>query len=239
MEKEQSTPTPRRKFLGTLAASAAALGLSSFASPLVAHAGESPQPENMQTDMMDADAWFKQMKGKHRIVYDVTGPKEGHELVMPFAWSKVFLMTNTAPGGAEKDNNVVVVLRHNAIPFAMNSAMWAKYKFGENFKIMDPNDGKPSIRNMMWQPHPAFSVPGLGPVPIGIDELQGNGVMFCVCDVALTVNSAVLGEAMKMKGEDVKKEWLANLLPGVQVVPSGVWAVGRAQEHKCGYCFAG
>jgi len=238
MEKEQSTPTPRRKFLGTLAAGAAALGFSSFA-PLAAQAGESTQPENIPTSMDDADAWFNQIKGKHRIVYDVTGPKEGHELVMPFAWSKVFLMTNAAPGGAEKDNNVVVVLRHNAIPFSMNDAMWAKYKFGETFKIMDPNNGKPSTRNMMWKPNPAFSVPGLGPVPIGIDELQGNGVMFCVCDVALTVNSAALAEGMKMKGEDVKKEWLTNLLPGVQVVPSGVWAVGRAQEHKCGYCFAG
>jgi intracellular sulfur oxidation DsrE/DsrF family protein len=29
------------------------------------------------------------------------------------------------------------------------------------------------------------------------------------------------------------------LLPGVQVVPSGVWAVGRAQEKGCGYCYAG
>jgi len=238
MEKEQSTSNPRRKFLGTLAAGAAALGLSSF-SPLTARAGEITQPENIPTGMKDADEWFNQIKGKHRIVYDVTGPKEGHELVMPFAWSKVFLMTNTAPGGAEKDNNVVVVLRHNAIPFAMNDAMWAKYKFGENFKINDPNNGKASVRNMMWKPNPAFSVPGLGPVPIGIDELQANGVMFCVCDVALTVNSAALAEGMKMKGEDVKKEWVANLLPGVQVVPSGVWAVGRAQEHKCGYCFAG
>jgi intracellular sulfur oxidation DsrE/DsrF family protein len=31
----------------------------------------------------------------------------------------------------------------------------------------------------------------------------------------------------------------AGLLPGIQIVPSGVWAVGRAQEHGCQYCFAG
>ena len=37
----------------------------------------------------------------------------------------------------------------------------------------------------------------------------------------------------------VKKEWVAGVLPGIQVVPSGVWAVGRAQEHGCAYCFAG
>jgi len=28
-------------------------------------------------------------------------------------------------------------------------------------------------------------------------------------------------------------------LPGIQPVPSGVWAIGRAQEHGCAYCFAG
>jgi intracellular sulfur oxidation DsrE/DsrF family protein len=44
---------------------------------------------------------------------------------------------------------------------------------------------------------------------------------------------------MKMEPAEVKKEWLASLLPGVHVVPSGVWAIGRAQEHGCAYCFAG
>jgi intracellular sulfur oxidation DsrE/DsrF family protein len=31
----------------------------------------------------------------------------------------------------------------------------------------------------------------------------------------------------------------AAVLPGVKVVPSGVWAVGRAQEHGCQYIFVG
>jgi intracellular sulfur oxidation DsrE/DsrF family protein len=29
------------------------------------------------------------------------------------------------------------------------------------------------------------------------------------------------------------------LIPGVQVVPSGVLAVARSQEKGCAYCFAG
>ena len=44
---------------------------------------------------------------------------------------------------------------------------------------------------------------------------------------------------MNLKAEDVKKEWVSGLLPGIQVVPSGVWAIGRAQEKGCAYCFAG
>ncbi len=239
MEKEQSTPTPRRKFLGTLAAAGAALGLASFASPLAANAGELTHPENTPTGTMDADAWFNQMKGKHRIIYDVTGPKEGHELIMPFAWSKIFMLTNAATGTPEKDCNVVMVLRHNGIPFAMEDKLWAKYKLGEVFNIKDPGTGAASVRNMMWKPNPPFSVPGVGPVPIGINDLQGVGAMFCVCNMALTVFSAVVADNMKMNKDDVYKDWVAGLLPGVQIVPSGVWAVGRAQEHKCAYCFAG
>jgi intracellular sulfur oxidation DsrE/DsrF family protein len=46
-------------------------------------------------------------------------------------------------------------------------------------------------------------------------------------------------QAMSLSPEEVKKEWVAGLLPGIQIVPSGVWAIGRAQEKGCAYCFAG
>ena len=94
--------------------------------------------------------------------------------------------------------------------------------------------------NPFWQPKPGdFKIPGIGEVQIGINELQANGVMFCVCDMAITVFSAVAADAMKKEASEVKKDWIAGLLPGIQVVPSGVWALGRAQEHGCAYCFAG
>ncbi|HEU0112157.1 MAG TPA: hypothetical protein VFQ73_14880, partial [Flavisolibacter sp.] len=64
-------------------------------------------------------------------------------------------------------------------------------------------------------------------------------VMFCVCDAAITDSSAAVAQNRTMKPEEVKKDWVSGLLPGIQVVPSGVWALGRAQEHGCSYCFAG
>jgi intracellular sulfur oxidation DsrE/DsrF family protein len=63
--------------------------------------------------------------------------------------------------------------------------------------------------------------------------------MFCVCNAALTVHTAVIAAAMKLDATEVKKDWEAGILPGIQMVPSGVWALGRAQEHGCGYIFAG
>jgi hypothetical protein len=53
--------------------------------------------------------------------------------------------------------------------------------------------------------------------------------------MAMTVYSAVVATQSHGNPEDILKEWTANLLPGVQVVPSGVWALGRAQEKQCAY----
>ena len=227
-ENDAHSKTPRREFLGSLAAGAATLGISTLA-PL--GLGATPESSAMAGE---ADAWFDKVKGKHRVVFDVPAPHE----VFQFAWPRVFLMTNANTGTPENECGVVIVLRHNSIPFAMNDSLWAKYKFGEMFKIDDAVTKAPSVRNAFWKPKAGdFSAPGLGPLTIGINELQDSGVMICVCDMAMTVYSAVAaggGDAAA-----VKKEFVANVLPGIQVVPSGVWALGRAQEKKCAYIFVG
>jgi intracellular sulfur oxidation DsrE/DsrF family protein len=233
-KSQPSQVNHRRRFLGTLLTGVAALGMTSFADPRKL-GGEKGMTGNSQGPS-DADEWFTRIKGKHRIIFDSTGPKD----IFPFAWPKVFLLTNAGTGTPEKDCSAVVVLRHESVPFALQDNLWEKYKFGEMFKVQDPVSKAAAIRNPFWKPAPGtYKVPGIGPVPIGIDELQDSGVMFCVCDVAMTVYSAVSAGQMNLDPAEVKKEWLAGVLPNVQVVPSGVWAIGRAQEHGCAYCFAG
>lgn len=222
----------RRGFISTISTGAAAMGLSMLASPLQAAVEHS---NTAVTNPDDPDAWFNQIQGKHRIVYDVIEPNG----IMPFAWPRIFLLTNEATGTPAKDCSVVVILRHEAIPFALGNDLWNKYKLGEMFKFDDPATGKPSLRNPFWKPGPNdFSAPGIGPVQIGINQLQDSGVMFCACHMALTVSSAAAAKSMNLDPAAVLKEWVAGVLPGIQIVPSGVWAVGRAQEHHCAYCFA-
>ncbi|HEU0065447.1 MAG TPA: twin-arginine translocation signal domain-containing protein [Flavisolibacter sp.] len=231
MESNELT-SGRRKFLGNLATGAVAMGIGSLAAPLQSIANSNERISNAD----DPDEWFKKIKGKHRIVFDVTGPNE----TMPFAWPRVFLMTNELTGTLGKDSNVVVILRHNAIPYAMEDRLWAKYKFGDVFKIQDGTTKASAVRNPFWKPKAGdFQFPGIGQVAIGINELQESGVMFCACNMALTVYSAAIAQGMGLNADDVKKDFMSGILPGVQVVPSGVWAVGRAQEHGCAYCFAG
>jgi intracellular sulfur oxidation DsrE/DsrF family protein len=239
MKKLNNRPTSRRGFIGSIAAGTTAFGISALAAPLNLHAETIPEnnPE-------DPDAWFNQIKGKHKVVFDAIRPHE----IFPFAWPKVFLLTNQATGTAAKDCSVVVVLRHDAIPYAFEDRLWAKYKFGEVFKAGDLGrafkaaDAATAVatRNPFWKPKPGdFVMPAFGPLAIGINDLQAEGVMFCVCDAAITVFSAALAGGMNMDAAEVKKDWISGLLPGIQVVPSGVWAVGRAQEHGCTYIYAG
>ena len=170
------------------------------------------------------------------MVFDVTGPHE----ILPFVWPRVFMITNAETGTPEKNCNEVIVLRSKAIPFSMEDRLWEKYKFGEFFKIEDTATTVPSVRNMFWKPKPGdFTVPGMGNVQIGINELQQSGAMFCVCNNALTVFSNIFAKKLNVEAAEVKKDFLSGILPGIQVVPSGVWAIGRAQEHGCNYCFVG
>ncbi len=222
-------PANRREFLGKVTGAAALMGVASLVNP----AQGNDKIFNGTVKDADPDEWFKTMKGKHRIVFDCTEPRE----IFPFAWPKVFLMSNAASGTPESDCNEVVILRHNAIPYAMQDSLWAKYKFGEFFKINDPRTKAPATRNPFWKTSPDdYKVPGIGPVQIGIPELQASGVMFCVCGVAIQVFSTVMAGTMNMDAAAVKKEWMDGLITGIQPMPSGVWAVGRAQENGCAYC---
>jgi hypothetical protein len=107
------------------------------------------------------------------MIFDVTEPHG----IFPFAWPKIFTLTNAATGTPESKSSAVVVLRHHAIPFAMANDQWSKYQLGDFFKVDDQLTNKPAVRNPFWKPKPgAFTLPGVGPVPIGINELQESGI---------------------------------------------------------------
>ena len=217
-----TSTTARRGFLGRIAAAAAAVGLSGgVPSKLEAATSGSTSPDPA------LDAWLAKInKGKHRMVFDVPEPNDGFGAI----WPRIYMntMQSTYPGEA---TTAVIILRHAGIPFGMKDELWAKYSLGEMFNIKDGD--APAKRNV-YASITNLPLPGLG-----ITELLKSGVLVGLCDVALTVYSAGAAPKMNMTPEAVKKEWIAGLLPGVQIVPSGVFGVARSQELGCAYCFAG
>ena len=216
----------RRGFLGRLAATAAA-GVAGL-TPLRLEA----QPTSRQpiTGAVDPsfETWLNRITGKHKMLFDAPEVNGG----MPVIWPRVWLNGNNENYGTkDADNSAVLVLRHSAIPIAMQDALWAKYKLGEVFGIKEGE--APAVRNIFADVMP-LPLPGTG-----LKALLASGAQVGCCNVALTVYSAMVAQKMGMDAAAVKAEWVAGLFPGVQVVPSGVLAVARSQEKGCVYCFAG
>jgi hypothetical protein len=226
---DPTLPTDRRGFLGQAATGAAALGLAGLAAPAALSA--TPQQAQAKGEDPALTAWLGKIKGKHRQVYDMPELNGGFGL----AWSRVFYLTNNETGVPDSDMSVVVVLRHAALPLAMVDSAWAKYKFGEVFKINDPRTNAPAVRNIFYK-----TAAGELPLPgMDIGDLLKTGVLFGACNMAIKFYSGAVAKSTGGNAETIANDWRAAVIPGIQIVPSGVWAVNRAQEHTCSYCFAG
>jgi hypothetical protein len=126
----------------------------------------------------------------------------------------------------------VVVYRHIATPLTLNDAMWQKYHIGEVLGINDPATNAPALRNIY-----RAQVPGR-PGTTYEQIMTTRPVIMAACDMAIKTLSGMAAAKAAVTGDRAAAEWTANLLPGVVLVPSGVYARGRAQTG-CTYCNGG
>jgi hypothetical protein len=207
---------PRRSFFGHIGG-AVVLGLAGLA-PKRLYAAQAPAARP------DGPNWPGALKGRHRQVVDAYEANSG----FPLAFAHTFLFPNESA-------TAVVILRHGAFPIALNHAMWEKYKIGESFKITDPETKVPATKNPWLNPKAGVLVVD----DMALDRLLARGVVFGACNVALQVQSKMLAGNAGVSAEEAAKEWAANVVPGITVIPSGTWGVNRAQEAGCSYCAGG
>ena len=231
MSEDILTPLPRRNFLGRLAAGTAALGLTAFL-PVTACAAEktSATASDSTAKPADKDAdWPGSLKGKHKQLVDAFAFNEGFPLAFAFTFLLPYPETDANAASA------VVVMRHAGFPMALTDAIWAKYKIGKAFNIIDPTTKAPAVRNFLYNAAPgSLAVDGMG-----IDKLLARGTVIGACNVALHVLSAKLAANAGVSADAAAKEWAAGIIPGITVIPSGTWGVNRAQEAGCTYCAGG
>jgi hypothetical protein len=227
ISKPNDSSAPRREFLGRLAGGTALLAAGGFAAACAAPAAAPA------VAAADDEAWLKPLTGKHKQVFDA--PRVNEAMPLMFAWAYLNTMNDTyklKPG----DANAFIVFRHYAAPLGLQDDIWKKYKLGAMLGIMDPATKKPSERNFVFKPKA-----GDMPMPdASADKMIAMpGVVVGVCGFAIKVLSEMASKGAGTTPEEAHKEWLAGVIPGAMVLPSGVLAVGRAQEHGCSYCFAG
>lgn len=224
---EKEATRGRRAFLGQLAAGAAAgagvLALSSVANAAVPDllspaAGTGAAP--------DADHWLDALKGKHKQLVDAYASNDG----WPLGFTHTFLATQ-----GKETAGAVMVLRHFAMPIALNDSLWAKYKIGQSLKIADPGTKEIATKNPFLKPKTGVLLAD----DMAIDRLLGRGVIIGACSVALQVLSGMFAANAGVSADAAKAEWTAGILPGITLLPSGVWGVNRAQEKGCTYVAGG
>ena len=237
-------PTPRRQFIGELAASAATLAAVACAPAAVATSASSQAPAPAappspaahgsippQSEMKWDTTWMERITAKHKVVFDSPQINDGGALDMAagyFGWVKdVF-------GTGDSDASVVVVLRHAAVPMLYTDAMWAKYDLGAETKTTDPNTKKPAKQNIFYRKFGKDGKPASDEESsASIATLTTRGVIFLGCDLATRRFASALAQKTKQEERAVYEELRRNVVPGATLMPTGIFATLLAQEAGC------
>ncbi len=211
---------PRREFL-TLAGAGALAFATGGATPRIATVTSS-----------SPDPWLGPLAGKHKMYFDATSATGGWVLVYVMNW---LASATAAYAERESEFSAIIGARHFSAVMALNDSIWAKYPIGAMVNVIDPQTKAPAKRNIFFNSRPGDMMFA----DATIDKLQARGAIMVACSVALGVVSGMAGAQVGVPADQAKAEFMANLLPGVKSVPSGVFAVAHAHEKGCAYCYAG
>ncbi|MGN6277432.1 MAG: hypothetical protein ACTHM8_01755 [Sphingomonas sp.] len=175
------------------------------------------------------DAWLDDPAKRHRMVLDTTSPGAAGSAL--FFADNFYTANKTGYGIAPQAVGVVIVLRHMSTPFGYNDAIWKKY----GAAAADQLGLKGAQAIKATKGNPLLSADAGDKDAVTIASLAAKGARFAVCGMATHGMAMTIAKKAGAKAEDVEKELRANLVPGGIVVPAGVLAINRAQEH--GYAF--
>ncbi len=219
--------TPRRDFLQFLGASGvfAAAGLPHR---LATDSGGSPRPITDKWDM----SWCDRVTGQVRAVFDSPDPAEGSALFRAQLWRDE---QKEVYGTEPTQTNAIVVIRHEAIPLAMNDAFWARFEVGKELKLKDAKGKKWATANPI-----ATTAPGMPAryASYNAPAFLASGGIILACNLAFGGMVQKFRDKDKLNAADARKQAIDHLLPGVILQPSGIFAVLRAQQAGCSYVMA-
>lgn len=231
-EKAWTPAMARRWFLSRLGIGAGAMGAGVVGAGMIGGppaeaqgSGESAWKPARHAQ----DDWYDKIPGVHRYVID-SASAEGFGWALWFA-TNYYTANQDAYGLKDSDLAVIVVARHKATSFAYNDAIWAKWgkQLSDQADFLDPKTKEPPKISY-------YAGPGDGSQLSGkMDPLLKRGLQFAVCSMSTRAISTRIAKANGLEVDAVVKEITSNLVPNARMVPAGVVAVNRAQEH--GYSF--
>ena len=206
----------RRRFLARMG-----IGPAAFGAVLGSALPVDAQPSRATPRRHATDDWMDALPTAHRMVFDAV-TADGADDIRHYA-SNVFAANRTGYDVESRDIGVIIILRHNATPYAYNDAMWAKYgtAFAAEMKIGDAktNPGNTGSETL--------------------DALSALGAHFGVCAMATRRFASLAARVGGGTVDAVFEELGKNLLRNAHLTPAGIVAVGRAQERGYTFGYAG
>jgi len=229
-EPEQSS-SHRREFLAHVATAAAVLAGTACAAPLAA-AGLNGSSAGGTHKAPFNDDWTRRVAAaKHKAVFDSPGVDDGLALTHATFFMQGY---REQTGEAGADVVPVVVLRHSGTVIALNDMLWEKYAIGERAKVKDPRTGKDAVRNPFLNVTKDDKEPLVSP-EASLEGLIASGAVLLACNKAAMRYAGQMAQKFNRDVEEVRAEIRANIVPGVMLQPSGIYATLRAQDVGCAF----
>lgn len=204
--------TPRRSFLGRLAALLAVGGTPATLAAATADAAEAGRWPD--------ETWLELIANReHRIIIETGVISDALALRRGLNFLDVLNQDYQVPDGRA---GLAIGVHSPALAFVLNDAMWAKYELGRRWGVNGP------------QGAPATANPWKAGAPFSLEALGRRGAVFLACNRALR---RISGEFAGPGGNAtaVHQELVANLLPEARAVPAMVVALSRAQARGIPY----
>jgi intracellular sulfur oxidation DsrE/DsrF family protein len=177
------------------------------------------------------DRWISRL-GKYRTAYDSPEIQSGAALDYAASAMQGY---REALGTNDTGFTPVLILRHNASAMTLSDAMWDRVALGEYSKLKDPTTGETTKRN----PFIRFNKDdkhSMVDEDTALDVLMTRGVIVMACNNAL---KGVAGMLRKKEPQftavTALQEVHRHVLPGVFVMPNGIFAVSATQDAGCHY----
>jgi intracellular sulfur oxidation DsrE/DsrF family protein len=224
---ESASPTGRRDAIKSLAGGAfalASLGAAACAAPAQA-VSTAPRPIPPLSGPGNWDmSWLQRVNKRRRMVFDTSEVMDGMGIGFVAAY-----LQGAADAYGDPDASTVLVHRHASVSIVLNDDMWKRLGLGESSKTKDS-------KGEFVQKNPFLSHNQSGQeYESSLDKLMEKGTIVVACNRALTARAFTLASKEKISREEARKQLFAAIIPGVYVVPNGVFGVCAAQEVGCGY----
>jgi hypothetical protein len=231
---ERRARMARRSFLAKAGAGAAAVGAAIGVNPSLAVAqSAAPEGARYQPARHAEDDWFDRIPGKHRFFFDTTTLDKLGEAI--FFANNYFTANKSGYGLDASELAVVIGVRHRSTAFAFSDEIWAKYgkPLAERVQLTDPKTKQLPTVNL-------YLASGYGSLlsnnGVSLDAVIKRGVHLAVCQMSTRGNAAAIARETGGNADQIYEELVGHLVPNAHMVPAGIVALNRAQEH--GYSVA-